>query len=188
MTGDIPLQPIYRDGNGVVRFEANSLVRFLLDWATPRGMGLNELALGPFPVEHREQFAQLIGYSVSGFGDLSYARPETVARADATAASLVAHGVEPAAGYEAGVVAGGPLSSTEGAITDTWTPQTAAAAAAMIEAAVAAERERCARVADAVAAEGPVVAPPNTALDRRRRVAAEIAAAIRAGAEPAEGD
>jgi hypothetical protein len=40
-------------------------------------------------VEYHEQFAQLIGYSVSGAGDLSYFSHETCARADAIAEDMV---------------------------------------------------------------------------------------------------
>lgn len=51
---------------------------------------MNKLALMPFADEDREQFAQLIGYSVSGFGDLSYAQPKTVGAADEQAEKLTA--------------------------------------------------------------------------------------------------
>jgi hypothetical protein len=56
-------------------------VRTLLDSARP--LDLNDLAIMDFSVEDREQFAQLIGYSLSGFGDLSYVRSDTYAAADA---------------------------------------------------------------------------------------------------------
>lgn len=80
-----PMQPIVRCKDNVYRFKENAVVRFLLDWAQPRGMGLNELAMmdKQFSQEDREQFAQLIGYSVSGFGELGYASKKTVAEADA---------------------------------------------------------------------------------------------------------
>ena len=64
-----PPQPLTRAKDGVVRFKANAIVRFLLD-AGPFDM--NQLALMPFSDEDRSQFAQLIGYSLGGFGDLSY--------------------------------------------------------------------------------------------------------------------
>ena len=41
------------------------------------------------PNEDRAQFAQLIGYSVSGWGDLSYVADEAIVAAD-TAAALLA--------------------------------------------------------------------------------------------------
>ena len=68
-----PLQPI-KDG----RFEPNKIVQHLLDHG---GIDLNALAVLDFSQEDREQFAQLIGYSVSGFGSLSYVREETYSAA-----------------------------------------------------------------------------------------------------------
>ena len=65
-----PTQPTEYDNNGVLRFKANAIVRFLLD-AGPFDM--NKLAMIPFSVEDRQQFAQLIGYSVGGYEELSYA-------------------------------------------------------------------------------------------------------------------
>lgn len=47
---------------------------------------MNMLALMPFTDEERSQLAQLIGYSVSGYGDLSYAK--NVAEADEIAREL----------------------------------------------------------------------------------------------------
>lgn len=41
---------------------------------------LNTIAAMNFGREDREQFAQLIGYSVDGFGDLSCVRPKTARR------------------------------------------------------------------------------------------------------------
>lgn len=83
-----PMQPIVMD-SGVVHFQENAIVRFLVDWARERGMSLNELALMPFRDDDRMQLAQLIGYSVSGFGDLSYARRDVVDAADALADKLL---------------------------------------------------------------------------------------------------
>ena len=94
--GKQPMQPIVmskrkQDGPfGVIRFQENAIVRFLLDWASQRGMDLNALALMEFSAEDRMQFAQLIGYSVSGFGELSYARPVVIREADAAAEKLLA--------------------------------------------------------------------------------------------------
>lgn len=85
-----PMQPVILDTDGVARFQRNAIVRYLLDWASTRGCNLNDLALMPFVREDWEQFAQLIGYSVSGFGELGYASPETVAKADALVDLLLA--------------------------------------------------------------------------------------------------
>lgn len=79
MTPPHPVQPLILD-DGIIRFKRNAIVRYLLD-AGP--FNLNQLALMPFTDEDREQFAQLIGYSLSGFGELSYVSGETYARAEA---------------------------------------------------------------------------------------------------------
>lgn len=78
MTPPHPFQPLVKDSDGVVRFKANAIVRYLLN-AGPFDM--NKLARLPFSVEDREQFAQLIGYSMCGFGELSYVTDETYERA-----------------------------------------------------------------------------------------------------------
>jgi hypothetical protein len=46
---------------------------------------MNSLAVMTFSREDREQFAQLIGYSVSGFGELSYCSKKSVQLADTIA-------------------------------------------------------------------------------------------------------
>jgi hypothetical protein len=65
----MPLQPI--EGG---RFIRNRIVETLLDTST---IGLNEIAVMDFSQQERMQFAQLIGYSLSGFGELSYVDDET---------------------------------------------------------------------------------------------------------------
>jgi hypothetical protein len=45
-------------------------------------INLNTIAGEEFPDEDREQFAQLIGYSLSGFGGLSYVSDVTYYRAE----------------------------------------------------------------------------------------------------------
>lgn len=66
--------------DGVARFTENEIVRFLLDAGQ---FDMNQIARMNFDDEDRAQFAQLIGYSVSGYGNLSYASAESVAAADA---------------------------------------------------------------------------------------------------------
>lgn len=86
-----PMQPIVRAKDQVIRFQQNQIVHDLLEAARAgKVMDMNTIAAGDYRTEDREQFAQLIGYSVSGFGDLSYARPKTVAEADRLAAELSA--------------------------------------------------------------------------------------------------
>lgn len=82
------LQPIEKDEFGTVRFRRNSIVEFLLENGP---FDMNTLAVQGFSDADRRQFAQLIGYSVSGYGDLSYAEGHwTVAAADETAEQLLA--------------------------------------------------------------------------------------------------
>jgi len=65
-----PIQPLVKDKNGILRFKENAIVRHLLD--THPNCNLNDLACMDFTNDDRRQFAQLIGYSLSGYGDLSY--------------------------------------------------------------------------------------------------------------------
>jgi len=71
-----PMQPLEKDKEGTIRFKQNKLVNFLLEWSSTRGMNLNDLAIIPFSDEDRCQFAQLIGYSTSGYAELHYVSDE----------------------------------------------------------------------------------------------------------------
>lgn len=75
-----PIQPLEDDGKGVIRFKSNAIVRHLLDNG---GISMNDLARMEFSQEDREQFAQLIGYSHSGSGDLGYVSDEVWCAAQA---------------------------------------------------------------------------------------------------------
>lgn len=63
-----PIQPLAKDAKGVLRFKENAIVRHLLD--THPKIGMNQLAALDFTDDDRQQFAQLIGYSLSGYGEL----------------------------------------------------------------------------------------------------------------------
>lgn len=82
-----PVQPVVVV-EGVMRFKANPIVRDLLDFASERGFGLNEIAcrsLGRgYQREDHEQFAQLIGYSLSGAAELDYMSDATLDVAERT--------------------------------------------------------------------------------------------------------
>ena len=78
MTKPHPIQPLV-DDSGTLRFKRNAIVCYLLDNG---GLDMNELAGLSFSREDREQFAQLIGYSLSVFGELSYVSDETYAAAE----------------------------------------------------------------------------------------------------------
>jgi hypothetical protein len=96
-----PMQPL-EVYNGRVRFKPNGLVGYLVDWCAAKnrsaGYGkidadgpapdLNELARMNFSKEDWMQLAQLLGYSVSGYGGLSYASEESIKRADEAAERL----------------------------------------------------------------------------------------------------
>jgi hypothetical protein len=83
-----PMQPIYLDENGTPRFRNNAIVRRLID---EKIFSLQDIAawLEDVPVEDVEQFWQLLGYSISGYGDLSFVRPEILARVNAKAKALI---------------------------------------------------------------------------------------------------
>ena len=67
-----PMQPLEKDRHGTIRFKRNAIVDFLAK------NKLNELAEMDFNNEDWEQLAQLIGYSLNGFSDLSYVNDETI--------------------------------------------------------------------------------------------------------------
>lgn len=66
-----PIQPIEKTG-GTAHFKENKIVSFLVDYGQKHGCGLNEMAAMPFAQEDRVQLAQLIGYTLGGFSELSY--------------------------------------------------------------------------------------------------------------------
>jgi hypothetical protein len=76
-----PLQPLYLDEQGRKRFKPNAIVQHLLDNG---GIDMNQLACMDFTQEDREQFAQLTGYSLAGFGELSYVSDATYELASGT--------------------------------------------------------------------------------------------------------
>ncbi len=84
--GDLRMrQPMLLDELGVVRFRANPICA----WLQKSGRAdLNEIGRMDFSDEDRRQFAQLLGYSVSGYGDLSYVSPEEAGECDALAAEV----------------------------------------------------------------------------------------------------
>ena len=67
-----PTQPLALDEKGVLRFQKNQIVSDLLEHASKHGMDLNTIACGSYSEEDHRQLAQLIGYSLSGYGGLSY--------------------------------------------------------------------------------------------------------------------
>lgn len=87
-----PMQPIvYDKSSDRMRFKANAIVRHLLDWAQDHDYGLNELARMPFSDDDRQQFAQLIGYSLGGYAELSYVSDESCEAAEKMAQQTIRH-------------------------------------------------------------------------------------------------
>ena len=84
-----PMQPIEWAKDGVIRFKGNAIVRWLVD---SKQIDLNQISI--YCQEHRvpktdvEQFWQLLGYSVSGYGDLGFVRRKTIETADEIADGL----------------------------------------------------------------------------------------------------
>lgn len=78
-----PIQPLEKDAEGILRFKENKIVRYLLDHGS---IDLNKIAdlacAGKFSVDDQRQFAQLIGYSLSGYAELSYVDDETFEAAE----------------------------------------------------------------------------------------------------------
>lgn len=74
-----PIQPLVVNPDGVTRFKENAIVRYLLDNSS---ITLNHIAARGFTDEDRQQFAQLIGYSLSGYSDLSYVTDEAYTAAE----------------------------------------------------------------------------------------------------------
>lgn len=112
----LPMQPVVVSDDGVIRFRGNALVRYLLDSG---GIDMNKLRHVDCPPKDREQFAQLIGYSVAGYHELSYVSDESAARA-----SALAREVMPGSGgcRDAGCgIHGGPIEAVKPpAPSQTW--------------------------------------------------------------------
>lgn len=79
-----PIQPLAQDESGVLRFKANAIVQHLLESG---GIDMNQIAKLDFTADDRQQFAQLIGYSLSGYGDLGYVDEDAYSTAYDTAYS-----------------------------------------------------------------------------------------------------
>ena len=86
-----PMQKLRYDNRGVIRFVSNDIVKFLLDTSKN---DLNDLSRMNFDREDWEQFAQLIGYSLTGFDELSYVSDEAYSEAQRQAEQLKNAGVD----------------------------------------------------------------------------------------------
>lgn len=92
-----PMQPIVLVSR-IARFKKNPIVEYLLDRG---GIDMNDIAIaianGRLKATKDDQahFAQLIGYSVSGWGDLSYVGKKDIAAADAIVDAMLTEGKQP---------------------------------------------------------------------------------------------
>jgi hypothetical protein len=66
------MQKVFVDDHATQRFTPNQIVVAMLDAARRVGFDLNAIAHMPFSREDRQQFAQLLGYSLSGYSELPY--------------------------------------------------------------------------------------------------------------------
>ena len=83
-----PIQPVERDHDGVIRFKANKLVKYLLEKGPFDLNQLSRLAQEFYCEDDYQHLMQLIGYSVSGYGDLSGRDPSVLREADRMAGEL----------------------------------------------------------------------------------------------------
>jgi hypothetical protein len=92
-----PMQPVVWDGKGVIRFQKNHVVDFMLAKLAEKSFDLNDLVRAvnaqKMPPADYDQFLQLIGYSVSG---CPYVLPSTAIKAHARSEALIAkHPTDP---------------------------------------------------------------------------------------------
>ena len=87
------MQPVEMADDGVIRFKANKIIRWLYNLPKDRPIpDLNEISIIAQTSGWEDdmvQFWQLLGYSVSGYGDLSFVPPEIIERADAEAETIM---------------------------------------------------------------------------------------------------
>ncbi len=81
-----PRQPVVLDAVGTARFKENSIVRHLLEHGS---MDMNQIAAFGFSDEDREQFVQLIGYSIGGTVNMDYVSTDLWNAAQAEAEALL---------------------------------------------------------------------------------------------------
>ena len=89
-------QPLQLDKHGTLRFVPNRIVDDLLTFASEHGFDMNRIAIracyGHYTQEEQTQFAQLIGYSVSGWGTLSYVSDEDYDRVNKAVTEFLSQG------------------------------------------------------------------------------------------------
>lgn len=81
-----PMQPIVLDEQGTPRFVGNPIVRYLVDEGS---IDLNSIARKEFSNADQQHFAQLISYSIGGYGELSYVGDASYQQAEVIADFLL---------------------------------------------------------------------------------------------------
>jgi hypothetical protein len=112
-----PMQPIIKDPEGTIRFQQNDIVADLLDFASARGLDMNEIVkracFKTYSQNDLCQFYQLIGYSLSGYHELNH-----VSDKHAKAATKAAKKVVPTASgcrdHNCSIHKGVPLEGIDG--------------------------------------------------------------------------
>lgn len=69
-----PIQPLYKDEEGTIRFKENEIITYLLDKGV---IDLNNLVNLDFQQSDWEQLYQLIGYSLSSYSTLTKVSDES---------------------------------------------------------------------------------------------------------------
>lgn len=73
-----PLQPVYRDERGILRFRPNLVVVKLTELCPGWDRAMQDPEVSD---EDREQFATLIGFTLAGFCELSFVSDVAIAKA-----------------------------------------------------------------------------------------------------------
>ncbi|MNW03269.1 hypothetical protein D3C71_1991770 [compost metagenome] len=84
-----PMQPVVMADDQTVRFKRNQIICDMQELCAKHGLDLNEIACRDYSKDDRSQLMQLIGYSVSGYGNLSCSRAKHVMRADEKADKIL---------------------------------------------------------------------------------------------------
>lgn len=78
-----PIQPLEKDKHGTLRFKENKIVNWMLEQGrNGNKFDLNTIAIQNFSLDDMRQFNQLIGYSLTGYGELSFVDDETYETAE----------------------------------------------------------------------------------------------------------
>lgn len=89
-----PMQPVVIAKDKIICFKENPIIQWMLDMGREgKRFDLNTIAIVSsglgWKKEDHMQIAQMLGYSVSGYGDLSYASKKSIQEADALADKLI---------------------------------------------------------------------------------------------------